>query len=90
MHTVERASRLHTDLVKIHPFIDGNGRTARVLLNFELIKDGYPIVIIRNKDRARYYESLDKAHTTGDYDDFIKLVSESLNKSLNLYLELID
>ena len=90
MHTVERASRLHTDLVKIHPFIDGNGRTARVLLNFELIKDGYPIVIIKNEDRAKYYESLDKAHIAGDYDDFMKLVSESLNRSLDLYLELID
>ena len=90
LHTVERASRLHTDLVKIHPFIDGNGRTARVLLNFELIKEGYPVVIIRNENRAKYYESLDKAHTTGNYYDFIKLVSESLNRSLDLYLELID
>ena len=90
LHTVERASRLHTDLVKIHPFVDGNGRTARVLLNFELIKNGYPIVIIKNEDRAKYYESLDKAHTTGNYDDFSELVAKSLNESLDLYLELID
>jgi Fic family protein len=90
LHTVERASRLHTDLVKIHPFVDGNGRTARVLLNFELIKNGYPIVIIKNEDRAKYYESLDKAHTTENYDDFIELVAKSLNESLDLYLELID
>ena len=90
LHTVERASRLHTDLVNIHPFVDGNGRTARVLLNFELMKNGYPIVIIKNEDRAKYYESLDKAHTTGDYDDFIELVAKSLNESLDLYLELTD
>ena len=90
LHTVERASKLHTDLVKIHPFIDGNGRTARVLLNFELMKDGYPIIIIKNEDRAKYYESLDKAHITEDYSDFVKLISNALNRSLDLYLELID
>ena len=90
LHVVERAARLHTDLVKIHPFIDGNGRTARLLLNFELMKNGYPPVIIRNEDRASYYESLDKAHTTGDYVDFIKIIRETLNRSLDLYLELID
>ncbi|MGM0509406.1 MAG: Fic family protein, partial [Fusobacteriota bacterium] len=87
--TIERAARLHTDFVKIHPFIDGNGRTARILLNFELIKAGYPIIIIRNEDKVKYYESLDKAHTTGDYSDFIDLVSSSLNRSLDIYLDII-
>ncbi|MBM7624258.1 Fic family protein [Sporohalobacter salinus] len=81
---------MHTDLVKIHPFIDGNGRTARLLLNFELMKNGYPPVIIRNEDRVSYYESLDKAHTTGDHEDFIKIIRKALNRSLDLYLELID
>ena len=90
LHTIERAARLHTDFVKIHPFIDGNGRTARILLNFELMKAGYPIIIIKNEDRVRYYESLDKAHTTGDYSDFIDLVSKALNSSLDLYLDTID
>jgi len=89
LHSVERAAKLHTDLVKIHPFIDGNGRTARVLLNFELMKDDYPIVIIKNEDRVRYYEALDKAHITEDYNDFIKLIVEASNRSLDLYLDLI-
>nr|WP_181186460.1 hypothetical protein [Orenia metallireducens] len=53
------------------------------------MKAGYPSVIIRNEDRARDYSSLDKACTTGDYDDFISLVVESLNKSLDMYLDLI-
>ncbi len=90
LHPVERAARLHTDFVKIHPFIDGNGRTARLLLNLELMKMDYPPVIIRNEDRAIYYSSLDKAHTTEDYNDFILLVVESLNRSLDMYLDLID
>ncbi|MDZ7672430.1 MAG: Fic family protein [Halanaerobiales bacterium] len=42
LHAIERAAKLHTNFVKIHPFIDGNGRTAKILLNFELIKAGYP------------------------------------------------
>lgn len=90
LHTVERAAKLHPDLVKIHPFIDRNGRTARLLLNFEFMKNGYPPVIIRNEDRASYYEALDKAHTTEDYEDFIKIIREASNRSLNLYLELMD
>lgn len=90
LHPVERAAKLHTDFVKIHPFIDGNGRTARLLLNLELMKSGYPLVIIQNEDRAKYYSSLDKACTIGDYDDFICMVDEALNRSLDLYLKLID
>ena len=54
------------------------------------MKDNYPIVIIKNEDRVKYYETLDKAHITGNYDDFIKLVAKSLNESLNLYLNMID
>lgn len=61
-HPVERAAHVHTRFVKIHPFIDGNGRTARLLLNFELLKCGYPPVIIENEKRADYYTALDKAH----------------------------
>lgn len=89
LHTVERAAKLHTDFVNIHPFIDGNGRTARLLLNFELMKDGYPPAIIRADDRGDYYDALDKAATTGDYDDFILMVRDAVERSLDLYLDLI-
>ncbi|RAK12650.1 hypothetical protein C8C77_10749 [Halanaerobium saccharolyticum] len=58
-------------------------------MNFELIKAGYQIIIIRNEDRVKYYESLDIAHTTDDYSDFIDLVSASLNRSLDIYLDII-
>ncbi len=72
-HPLERAARLHTDFVKIHPFIDGNGRTARLLMNFDLMKSGLLPVVIKAADRLSYYESLDKAHTKNEYDDFIAL-----------------
>ena len=90
LHPVERAARVHIDIVRIHPFIDGNGRTARLLLNLELMKEGYPPIIIRNENRVSYYTALDLAHTKGDYSEFIGLVSEELNKSIDLYLQLMD
>ena len=83
------AALLHGEFVKIHPFIDGNGRTARLLMNFEVIKNGFPPIIIKNELRPQYYEALDRAHTTNDYTDFIKLVAKALEDSLDLYLKVI-
>lgn len=54
MHPVERAAELHTRFVKIHPFVDDNGRTGRLLMNFELMKAGYPPAVIRKEDRLAY------------------------------------
>lgn len=89
LHPVVRACFLHGEFVKIHPFIDGNGRTARILLNFELIQSGYPPVVIKTENRADYYDALDKAHTTNDYTDFIKIIVDLVNDSENLYLYLL-
>ncbi|NLI89893.1 MAG: Fic family protein [Epulopiscium sp.] len=89
-HPVVRATLLHGEFVKIHPFIDGNGRTARLLLNFELMRNGYTPIIIKNEDRAKYYEVLDIAHTTTNYKPFIKLVSELVVESEKLWLSLLE
>lgn len=89
-HPVVRATLLHGEFVKIHPFIDGNGRTARLLLNFELMRNGYTPIIIKNEDRAKYYEVLDIAHTTMNYEPFIKLVSELVVESESLWISLLD
>lgn len=90
MHPVVRACFLHGEFVKIHPFIDGNGRTARLLLNFELIKNGYPAVVIKNENRVDYYDALDKAHTTKDYTDFISMICDLVNESEEEYLFLLN
>jgi len=89
-HPVVRASLIHGEFVKIHPFIDGNGRTSRLLLNFELMKNGYPPIIIKNEERARYYDVLDLAHTTMNYEPFIELVSKLVIESEKLWLSLLD
>lgn len=89
-HPVVRATLLHGEFVKIHPFIDGNGRAARLLLNFELMRSGYVPIIIKNEDRANYYAVLDIAHTTTNYGPFIKLVSELVLESEELWLSILE
>ncbi|EDM29146.1 Filamentation induced by cAMP protein Fic [Lentisphaera araneosa HTCC2155] len=88
-HPLEKAARLHTDFVKVHPFIDGNGRTARLLMNFELIKSSYLPVIIKAENRLQYYEALDKAHTKGDYTDFIQMTIAAEIEAIEKVLSLI-
>ena len=89
-HPIVRATLLHGEFVKIHPFIDGNGRVSRLLLNFELMKSGYTPIIIKNEARAKYYDVLDLAHTTMNYEPFIKLVSNLVVESEKLWLSVLD
>lgn len=89
-HPIVRAAILHGEFVRIHPFIDGNGRTARLLLNFELMKSGYTPIIIKNEQRASYYDVLDFAHTTMNYGPFIKLIAGLVVESEKLWLSVLD
>ncbi|MCP3773386.1 Fic family protein [Paenibacillus sp. MZ04-78.2] len=89
LHPVAKAALVHSDFVKIHPFVDGNGRTARLLLNFELMKNGYPPIVVEKENRLAYYSALDDAHTTGDNTRFIALVSDILSRTFDLYLKLV-
>jgi len=85
MHLVERAARVHGDFVKIHPFVDGNGRTARLLMNLELMKNGFPPVVLPVEKRLEYYEALDRSHTVGDYTPFLILVSGTVERAFDPY-----
>jgi len=87
-HPVEQAALAHYDFVSIHPFVDGNGRTARLLMNLILIKNDYfPAVILKN-DRKKYYDALEKGHK-GKTDDFVFLVGRALERTMYLYFEAI-
>lgn len=88
-HPVIQATLLHGELVKIHPFVDGNGRTSRLVMNLVLMNNGYVPVIIKKESRLKYYEALDKAHITSDYTDFIKLVNDLEIEMLSKYLGLV-
>lgn len=88
-HPIIQAALLHGELVKIHPFIDGNGRTSRLIMNLSLMNNGYNPVIIKKENRLEYYEFLDKAHVNGDYTDFIKLITKLEIETLEKYLNLV-
>jgi len=85
MHPVEIAARVHVDFVGIHPFVDGNGRTARLIMNLELMKSGFPPVIFKVEDRLEYYKALDIAHTTKNYTPFLELTCKIAEKSFEPY-----
>lgn len=88
-HPIIQAALLHGELVKIHPFVDGNGRTSRLIMNLDLMNHGYNPVIVKKENRLEYYEALDKAHTTENYTDFVKLINKLEIEMLNKYLELL-
>ena len=81
---VEKLADLHIAFESIHPFIDGNGRTGRLIINLELMKAGYPPIDIKFTDRMRYYDAFDHR------SEMIKLFAEYLNKRLDQYLEVLN
>lgn len=89
-HPVNISIDAHFKLVSIHPFIDGNGRTARLLMNLLLMQSGYPPAIIRKEDRGMYINSLEKGQTKGHLDDYYNLMYEAIDRSLDLYLEAME
>jgi Fic family protein len=89
LHPVERAALLHAELVRIHPFVDGNGRTARLVMNLELMKAGYPIVVIEVEDKIKYCTLLDNGHVSHDYSEFVDFIGMRQEQSLKLYLSVI-
>ena len=93
LHAVELAAEAHYRLVTIHPFIDGNGRTGRLLMNMILMMKGYPPAIIRKNDRLAYISSLEKAQATNAKSDakneYLRLIIAAVDRSLNIYLKAI-
>lgn len=88
LHPVELAALFHFKFVFIHPFSDGNGRTARLLLNLILMQNGYPPIIIRAdpQDRLEYYTTLEKAGIDNDLEPFLQLIIKYTEQSLKRYI----
>jgi len=85
LSVAELAAWVHYKIVYIHPFIDGNGRTARLIMNLILIQNGYPPAVILNVDRQKYYRVLKDADRE-KYNGFINFIGRSIERSLLIYL----
>jgi len=85
INIIKYVATLHYKFVWIHPFVDGNGRVARLLMNLMLIRAGYPPAIILNSDRKKYYNALSRADR-GDFETFFKVIGQAVERSLDLYL----
>lgn len=89
MHIVECVANFHLHFESIHPFIDGNGRTGRLIMNLQLIKEGLPAINIKFADRRKYYDAFDEYSRTGSSEAMIKLVGEAVVSRLREMIEII-
>lgn len=89
LHPIEKAAKVHADFVGIHPFIDGNGRIARLLMNLELMKLGYLPCIITVENRLKYYEALDVWMTKNEIQPFIQLVADAQMDAFKQYQRIV-
>lgn len=87
VHPVLFAAEVHTRFVSIHPFVDGNGRTARLLMNLILIHFGYPPAVIKMSKRTEYLDSIEKWQQDSSKIEFQMMLADSVYESLTLYLE---
>jgi len=86
LHIIELSSIIHHKLVFIHPFFDGNGRTARIIMNVLLMQYGFPLTVILKNDRKKYYTVLNQADKE-NFKPLIQFVAQSVERSLDLYLK---
>lgn len=88
LHIIELASIIHHKLVHIHPFFDGNGRTARIVTNLLLMQKGFPLVVVLKNDRKKYYDVLTRADK-GDLVPLVRFIAQATEHSLDLYLKIL-
>lgn len=88
LNPIELAAWTHAEFVRIHPFIDGNGRTSRLLMNYQLMSQGFLPVSVDKEKRLDYYNALEQYAVNGDLQPFADFVAELEEKQLDEYLKL--
>ena len=88
-HIITKLSRFHIEFEGIHPFIDGNGRTGRLLVNLELMKAGYPPIDIKFTDRIAYYNAFDEYHVKHNLSAMETLFAHYVEERLDKYLKIL-
>lgn len=87
---IERIALFHLEFEGIHPFIDGNGRTGRLLMNLDLIRNGYPPINVKFTDRKRYYDAFDAYYRDNNPTPMTELIAEYVSTRLDEYLEILE
>lgn len=87
---IEPAAWVHAEFVRIHPFVDGNGRVSRMMMNYQLMSDGWLPVSIAKEDRLRYYEALEMYGAEGDLEPFAIMVAEMEERELDRMIGVIE
>lgn len=90
MHLVEAVALFHLDFEGIHPFIDGNGRTGRLLINLELMQNGYPAIDVKFSDRRKYYQAFDEYYRNQNELPMVEKVARYVSERLEQYLRVLD
>ncbi len=88
LNPIELAAWTHAEFVKIHPFTDGNGRTSRLIMNYQLMAEGFPAISIAKQDRLEYFKALDVYAVEGSLQPFADLVAELADRQLERYIGL--
>ena len=89
MHLIEAIALFHLDFEGIHPFIDSNGRTGHLLINLELLQNGYPAINVKFTDRRRYYDAFDAYYRNQNASPMIHLIAEYVDERLEMYLTVL-
>ena len=89
LNPIELASWTHAEFVKIHPFVDGNGRTSRLIMNYQLMKHGFLPVSVNKEDKLDYFNFLEEYAVNGNLEPFADFIADLEEKQLDEYLSII-
>lgn len=88
LNPIELAAWTHAEFVRIHPLIDGNGRTSRLIMNYQLLANGFPAVSIAKEQRLEYFNTLEAYAVEGDLVPFADMIAELVEQRLERYLKM--